>query len=129
MSVYQIYPREIKDKASPLAQASKKTNASLKKNIQSIERPCHLTRGHIAKLWIEMIGIYSQIFITKFGEVDSGTWYEVLRDLTPKALDTGLEKIRILSAGWQFIDYPPNALQFRAICLSFYDDLGLPHVN
>lgn len=88
-----------------------------------------LTKGHIARIWVELTRIYGSFFVSKFGETDSGAWYDVLKDLTPKALDKGLEKIKTLQAGEQFIDFPPNAVQFRAICLSFYDSLGLPHVN
>ncbi|MCR9192822.1 MAG: hypothetical protein NXI01_09260 [Gammaproteobacteria bacterium] len=37
-----------------------------------------------------------------------------------------MTKLRQLSTGTQFATYPPNCLEFRALCLSFYEDLKLP---
>ena len=46
--------------------------------------------------------------------------------MTTKALESGVERLRDLSNGGKFAEYSPNSLEFKALCLSFYDDLGLP---
>lgn len=62
----------------------------------------------------------------KNGTQDNGAWLDVLKDLTPKALESGMERLKALSAGDKFCDFAPNPLQFKALCLSFYEDLRLP---
>jgi hypothetical protein len=75
---------------------------------------------------MRLTALYGQLFISKHGEVDKGVWLKVLHDLTPKALESGIERLMSLSHGKQFCEFPPNALQFRALCLGFYEDLRLP---
>lgn len=71
--------------------------------------------------------IYGSLFVTKHGSSDSGVWLETLQDLTPKALESGIARLK--TAGGKFLEFPPNCLQFRALCLAFYDDLKLPSVT
>lgn len=40
-----------------------------------------------------------------------------------------MERLRNLSAGDRFCEFPPNCLQFKALCLSFYQDMKLPKVH
>lgn len=75
---------------------------------------------------MRLTALYGQLFINKHGEEDKGVWFKVLQDLTPKALDSGVGRLMSLSHGKQFCEFPPNALQFRALCLGFYEDLRLP---
>lgn len=77
-------------------------------------------------LWIKMTKIYGQLFINKFGVKDDGTWFEVLKDLTPLALKSGMERLRQLTPDARFATFPPICLEFRAVCLGFYDELKLP---
>lgn len=56
-------------------------------------------------------------------------WLETLQDLTPVALESGVDRIKKLSAGNKFAEFPPNCLQFKALCLAFYEDLRLPKVG
>ena len=86
-------------------------------------------QAHIANLWLRLAEIYGSLFISKHGAQDSGVWFETLRDLTPIALESGLERLRTLSGGAKFAEYPPNCLQFRALCLAFYEELNLPQVG
>lgn len=58
-----------------------------------------------------------------------GTWLDTLKDLTPIALESGMKRLKALSAGEKFVEFPPNCLQFRAICLSYYSELSLPTVG
>lgn len=77
-----------------------------------------------------MISLYRQVFISKHGEKDDGTWFETLKDLTPHALAGGIERIMTLKAGLKFAEFPPNAMQFKALCLAFYDeDIKLPSIT
>lgn len=77
-----------------------------------------------------MISIYRHVFITKYGSKDDGTWFETLKDLTPHALSGGIERLQTLKTGLKFSEFPPNSLQFKALCLAFYDeDIRLPSLN
>ena len=80
----------------------------------------------MAWLWIQMSQIYGPIFINRFGANDNGIWFEALKDLTPKALESGMERLGKLTNNGKFADFPPNCFQFRAVCLGFYEDLKLP---
>ena len=67
------------------------------------------------------------MFINKFGSHDTtGVWYETLKSLTPLALEKGLERLRNLSSGHKFCEFPPNCLQFKALCWAFYNEKNLP---
>jgi hypothetical protein len=37
-----------------------------------------------------------------------------------------MERLANLSGQGKFSEYPPNCLQFKALCLAFYEDLKLP---
>ncbi|WP_454786166.1 hypothetical protein [Legionella sp. WA2024007413] len=80
----------------------------------------------MSSLWMKLTAIYGQLFISKHGVNDTGVWFAALKDLTPKALDSGVERLMTLSKGDKFCEFPPNCLQFRALCLGFYSDLRLP---
>ncbi|KTD39635.1 hypothetical protein Lmor_0001, partial [Legionella moravica] len=80
-------------------------------------------------LWMELTKIYGTLFLTKFGTHDNGTWFDTLKGLTPKALESGMERLRNLSGNGKFAEYPPNCLQFKALCMAFYDDLKLPKAS
>lgn len=77
---------------------------------------------------MELAKIYGQLFITKNGSKDNGTWFEALNGLTPKALESGMERLRNLSGNGKFVEFPPNCLQFKALCVAFYEELRLPKV-
>lgn len=75
---------------------------------------------------MKLTAIYGQLFISKHGVKDTGVWFTALKDLTPRALDSGMERLMALTLGEKFCEFPPNCLQFRALCLGFYNDLCLP---
>lgn len=75
---------------------------------------------------MKLTAIYGQLFISKHGVKDTGVWFAALKDLTPKALESGVERLMTLSKGDKFCEFPPNCLQFRALCLGFYSDLRMP---
>ncbi|MGL6029433.1 MAG: hypothetical protein ACRC0B_02900 [Legionella sp.] len=78
---------------------------------------------------MELTKIYGQLFVKQFGTHDNGTWFDTLKGLTPKALEKGVERIKNLSGNGKFAEYPPNCLQFKALCLAFYDELNLPNAS
>ena len=94
------------------------------------ERACLLTTEDIAWLWQELTLLYGTLFTSKNGTHDRhGVWFAALKGLTPKALESGMERLRDLSAGDRFCDFPPNCLQFKALCLAYYEELNLPKVH
>lgn len=119
------------------------TRESWRQPLETIAKPVHhqmdsgciksstknLTHQHISWLWIQLTSIYGPLFIHKHGSKDNGLWLEILNELTPLALESGLERIKKLSAGDKFAEYPPNCLQFKALCLAFYEDLKLPKAS
>ena len=76
-----------------------------------------------------MTAIYGALFVSKHGSQDNGVWYEILQRLTPKALESGLLRLKQLKGAKAFIDFPPNCLQFKALCESFYEELNLPKAS
>ena len=85
-----------------------------------------ITSQHLSWLWTELMSVYGPLFVNKNGARPNSTWFDTLKDLTPKALESGMERLKQLSMGDKFTDFPPNCLQFRALCLAFYEDLHLP---
>lgn len=85
-----------------------------------------LNINHVSWLWVELTKIYGALFLTKFGTKDNGTWFDALKGLTPKALESGMDRLRDLAGNGKFAEYPPNSLQFKALCMAFYNDLELP---
>ena len=100
-----------------------------KTNSSQLQKPLGLSAQHVSWLWMELTKIYGQLFLTKFGTHDNGTWFEALKGLTPKALESGMDRLRNLSGNGKFVEYPPNCLQFKALCLDFYDELNLPKAS
>lgn len=87
----------------------------------------NLSIQHISWVWLKLTAIYGQLFVSKNGTNDSnGVWYNALKELTPKALESGMERLNTLSAGDKFARFPPNCLEFKALCLDFYNALKLP---
>lgn len=76
-----------------------------------------------------MSQIYGQLFINRFGAQDNGTWYETLKDLTPLALKSGVKRLRDLTNNAKYAEFPPNCLEFKALCMGFYEDLKLPKAS
>lgn len=124
MTVHSIKQLLANPRLQSLERETRKSSVNLRH-----ERPVVLTRANIAKLWLSLSDIYGDLFLSKNGVEDTGSWFETLKDLTPFALENGMEKLRSLKAGKEFLRYPPNCLEFRALCLSFYESLGLPSVN
>lgn len=62
-----------------------------------------------------MTGLYGHKFTSQFGEqVDvSGVWWATLRDLSDQQFKNGLCALRDNSIEW-----PPNAIEFRKLCLT-----------
>jgi hypothetical protein len=102
----------------------KKQHSESKKN----SRPTLLSKANIANLWLTLAELYKNVFLSKYGIEDTGEWFECLKDLTALALHNGIEKLRYLEAGHEFAKYPPNCMEFRALCLGFYSELRLPSV-
>jgi len=88
-----------------------------------------ISKAIISKLWISLTSLYSNLFLSKFGTEDTtGTWFECLKDLTPHAIDNGIETLRCGGANGKYAQFPPNPVEFRMLCLAYYEHLNLPSV-
>ena len=85
-----------------------------------------LSSNHLSWLWQQLTKIYGVLFTNKHGLQDNGIWLEILGDLTPRALESGLERLKKVEKNSKFAEFPPNPLQFRALCLAFYEAMNLP---
>ena len=85
-----------------------------------------LSKANIASLWMSLTSLYSNLFLSKFGAEDTGTWFECLKDLTPRAIDNGIETLRCGGANGKYAQFPPNPVEFRMLCLAYYANLHLP---
>jgi len=100
--------------------------ASLQPTHSQPPKSSKLSNLSIQKLWVAMTQIYGQLFVKKFGASDNGFWSEVLADLDEANIMHGLRKIKNLETDGKFDEFPPNALQFKKLCLGLDKDYGLP---
>ena len=128
MNVTSIAPRLNKQRLSGLVSTMASPSAPCGVRPLANPIPVNLIPADVSQLWLKLTALYGQLFISKHGVADDGVWFATLKDLTPKALVSGVERLMTLSPGDKFCDFPPNCLQFRALCLSFYSELGLPKV-
>ena len=75
----------------------------------------------MARLWIRMTRIYGHRWTSSFGETDDGTWAKGLRGLSGEQIALGLSRCVVSGEAW-----PPTLPEFRALCTSTAEDLGLP---
>jgi hypothetical protein len=60
---------------------------------------------------------YPQLFSSKYGVIDDGLWFNILKHLTRKELKLGLE--RMVAPGTKYHEYPPSPMAFRELCQPF----------
>ena len=73
-----------------------------------------LTARHVATLWTKMTALFGRQWTDSFGEHDKGdTWLRALSGMTPMDVARGLRHTTEAN-----LTYPPNASQFRRLCLS-----------
>ena len=65
-----------------------------------------LSAHHVSWLWVELTKIYGTLFLTKFGPKDNGTWFEALKGLTPKALESGNGQNKKFIRKWEIHRIP-----------------------
>lgn len=117
------------EKLIPMHSHHQKSKSCFQPQKSSASMAMRLSSQHIAWLWVEMTTMYGQLFVSKNGLQDNGLWLDVLGHLTPKALESGIQRLKDLTGNGRFLDFPPNCLQFKAICMAYYDDLGLPKAH
>lgn len=64
-----------------------------------------------------MSSIYGNAFLHTYGDTDSGVWYDVLNGLTEEQLQHGYHQILELKV--KPLEFPPNPLRFKEICLEY----------
>lgn len=85
-----------------------------------------LQHNKIATLWLQLSDIYGPLFINKYGEKDSGVWYQTLHDLTDADILFGLHA---MLRDTRFETWPPNCTQFRHLCIRRSEGISLPSVH
>lgn len=74
-------------------------------------------------LWRRMTELYGHRWTSGFGDAPTDGWTLAVGALPPEMIRAGLE--RMVRQG-KHNDWPPTALEFRALCLPCSEDLGLP---
>ena len=72
------------------------------------------------RLWETMGQIWGHQWEKSFGSTPSEGWMEALRGVTPDMMALGFNRLVEKSPEW-----PPNAMQFKALCKPTGEDLGL----
>ena len=78
-----------------------------------------LTKAEL--LFQRMVGLYGTRFTSAYGVDPTPEWQMVASNCTPEMLKRGLDR-----CVEQFESWPPNPIEFRALCLPQAEDLGLP---
>ena len=79
-----------------------------------------LTKAEL--LFQRMTGLYGTRFTSAYGTDPTPEWEMVASNCTPEMLKRGLDR-----CVEQFESWPPNPIEFRALCLPQAEDLGLPN--
>ena len=74
-------------------------------------------------LWKRMTEMYGHRWTSAMGAVPVDGWVIAVEGFSPEQIRGGLTK---MVKDPQFKSWPPNALEFRALCLPSEADLGLP---
>lgn len=78
------------------------------------------------RLWERMAEIYGHRWTSAYGETPAQGWEIALRGISPERIKQGLE---LMAADRKYHDWPPAALEFRALCLPRGEDFGLPSAD
>ena len=79
----------------------------------------NLTKSEL--LFQRMTGLYGNRFSSAYGTDPTTEWEMVASNCTPEMLKRGLDR-----CVKEFESWPPNPIEFRALCLPQAEDLGLP---
>lgn len=95
-------------------------------------KPDTITKGDVARLWIELTQIFGYQFTKVYGTKDGGAWFAALKNLTVDDLDYGF-RYMLRKHHWQKKSaetiWPPNAMEFCQYCERRLADFGLPVVS
>ena len=69
------------------------------------------------KLWMRMSEIYGRAFVSQYGSAPTESWERLLTGISPQQIARGLEGLLTWNS-----DFPPNAVQFRSLCLGELKD-------
>ena len=72
-------------------------------------------------LYQRMTGFYPLLWAKAYGTDPSREWIIALRDLSFDQINAGFNRMVL-----EKLQYPPNPIQFRALCFPRAEDLGLP---
>lgn len=75
------------------------------------------------EFWTVMHNIYGHRFETGYGTAPTKEWTDILTGITKRMMVSGVQKMK---ADPRYREWPPNALEFRALCDPSNADYGLP---
>ena len=74
-------------------------------------------------LWKRLSGLFGYPFTRQYGTEPTPEWIMAIDGIEPQAIGTGLR--RMVESG-KYVEFPPNPLAFRLLCLPTSEELGLP---
>ena len=77
----------------------------------------NLSESHFDRLWQRMAEVFGHSWVSSFGTEPNDSWKDLLADLNEEDIRFGLIALR---RAWKS-DFPPNAIQFRALCKPVVD--------
>lgn len=83
----------------------------------------NLSESHFDRLWQRMAEVFGHRWTTSFGKEPNDSWRDGLADMTEDDIRFGLMAIK---QGWKS-EWPPNMLQFRALCRPTIDEAHKIH--
>lgn len=73
--------------------------------------------------WKRLSGLYGYPFVSQYGTEPTAEWELALGNLDVDQIRRGIERC---TTEPEFCKFPPNPMQFLALCLPSGEDLGLP---
>lgn len=78
------------------------------------------------RLWVVMTELYADTFVNRYGETPTEGWTKTLAEVHPNLIGVGIEKLR---NDPRYTTWPPNPMEFKALCVPAPEDYGFPSVE
>jgi len=69
------------------------------------------TKKTMNLIWLRMSEMYGSAFVSQYGEKPTESWARLLTGISTEQIADGMERVTSLGS-----NFPPNAIQFRALC-------------
>lgn len=74
-------------------------------------------------VWKRLSGLYGYTFVSQYGEEPTTEWNIALKNIPVDQIGPGID---LCADSPEFKTFPPNPMQFVALCLPKAEDYGLP---